>query len=352
MTAPENSRITLPAEWEPQDAIVLAWPHQDTDWQPVLAEIQQTYLNVIHHITRFEYVVLFVRSETEYERISPLFVTNQIAVERIIPVFADYNDTWLRDTGPLTIKINDRNQFMDYRFNGWGNKFEYALDNALCEQLFKHPALSENEILKSNIILEGGSIDANGQGSLLTTRQCLLNPNRNPTMSMQDYEKLFESELGINTVHWLTHGEIIGDDTDGHIDMLARFCSPNTIACCVCLDNHDPHYKPLQKMKAELEGLTGPDGKHYQIIELPIPGAIFDQTNRRLPASYCNFLIINKAVLVPVYNDPHDELICDKLAKVFHGREIIPIDAHTIIKQGGSLHCLTMQLPAGTLKLI
>lgn len=350
MVIPENSKISFPAEWEPQDAIILAWPHQDTDWQPILKDIQQTYLNIIQQITRFEYVVLFVRSEREFKDIGILFNDSGITIEKIIPVFADYNDIWLRDTGPITVRVNNHYQFRNYRFNGWGNKFEHTLDDKLCARLVEHPAFSKQPMVDSKIILEGGSIDTDGRGTLLTTRQCLLNPNRNPTLSLPDYEKQFEIELGIKTVHWLQHGKILGDDTDGHIDMLARFCSPNMIAYCVCSNPDDVHYQSLHKMGLELKALTDLAGKPYQLIELPIPSAVLDDDNDRLPASYCNFLIINKAVLLPVYDDPNDEIACNRLAEVFPEREIIPINAKTIIKQGGSLHCLTMQLPAGSIK--
>lgn len=348
MTTSNSTAPTLPAEWEPQDAIILAWPHEHTDWQPVLNNIRKTCLELIKQITRFESVVLFIPNQNEFDSIRPLLLQNKINPEKIIPVFADYNDTWLRDTGPLTVRTNGGIKHLDYRFNGWGNKFEHGLDDKLCEQLFKHPKFEKNHSEKFDINLEGGGIDSDGQGTLLTTRQCLLNPNRNPGLSMQDYESQFRSQLGIKKVHWLQHGEIIGDDTDGHIDMLARFCSATTIVYSACLDPNDPHFEPLRRMKIELEKLADQNGNSYQLTTLPVPAAIFDQNNARLPASYCNFLIINKAVLVPVYDDPNDELACKELATCFPEREIIPVDALTMIQQGGSLHCLTMQLPEGS----
>ncbi|MGD8785706.1 MAG: agmatine deiminase family protein [Thioalkalispiraceae bacterium] len=349
MAQPSQSVIRFPAEWEPQDAVMLAWPHAMTDWQPRLDDIQQTYLAIIKQITRFEPVVLFVPESDYLESLKPRFLDHHIENEKIIPLFAAYNDTWLRDTGPLTIKQNNTIKFIDFRFNGWGNKFEYHLDDQLCKQFSLHPSVNNKEMNKQDLILEGGAIDTDGQGVLLTTKQCLLNKNRNPALAEIDYEDIFAELLGIKKVLWLEHGMILGDDTDGHIDMLARFCSDSVIAHCVCHQENDPHYVSLEKMTTELKSLTDPDGNNYELIELPLPKPIMDDQGERLPASYCNFLIINKAVLVPVYNDEMDTVACTRLAQAFPQREIIPVDATSIIRQGGSLHCLTMQLPAGSL---
>jgi len=339
----------LPAEWEPQDAVILAWPHAQSDWLANIANIQKTYIELIRHITRFESVVLLIPDQPEKIRLQSILLENQIAVDKVIPVFANYNDTWLRDTGPVSIKVNTEIHYLDFRFNGWGNKFEHQHDDQLCKRLFEHFTIQPRLIEQFEIILEGGSIDSDGNGALLTTEACLLNPNRNPTYSKDDYNNLFSDKLGVDNVHWLKHGHIIGDDTDGHIDMLARFCSANTIAYSSCDDRDDPHYESLNSMKAELENLITADKDRYHLIDLPIPAAIYNNQNERLAASYCNFLVINDAVLVPVYDDPNDTQACEKLEACFPGREIIPINALNIIQQGGSLHCLTMQLPAGSL---
>ena len=253
MTITDTPAPVLPAEWEPQDAIILAWPHERSDWLPLLADIRKTYLELIKQITRFEAIILFIPSEKAFAAIKSLLRQNQIKLEKITPVYADYNDTWLRDTGPLSLRTDHGIQHIDYRFNGWGNKFEYGLDNKLCEPLFMHPAIKKNPAVTSDIILEGGSIDSDGQATLLTTEPCLLHPSRNPQLSKQDYESLFMSQMGIKKVHWLQQGEIIGDDTDGHIDMLVRFCSTNTIAISSCPDRNDPHFFTLGKMKTELK---------------------------------------------------------------------------------------------------
>lgn len=338
----------LPAEWEPQDAVLLAWPHEKTDWQPLLADIQQTCLTLIQHICRHQKVILIVPDQKKFESVQSRLLEKQINSSNIIPVFARYNDTWLRDSGPISVIVGNQVSMIDFRFNGWGNKFEHELDDELCRNLFQQLSINKTLTKRSELVLEGGSIDSDGDGTLLTTQQCLLNPNRNAGTTRKDYEALFYQELGINKVYWLNSGELIGDDTDGHIDMLARFCNPDTIAFCSCDNKNDPHYLPLFQLKEELEKLRNRDDQGYDLVDLPIPAPIYNDTNERLPASYCNFLILNKAVLVPVYNDPNDEVACERLAKVFTGREIIPVNALVIIQQGGSLHCLTMQLPAGS----
>ena len=349
MTDNDNLVPTFPAEWEPQDAVILAWPHEQSDWWPIIDDIQKTCLELIKHITRFELVVLIIPDADEFTFIQTLLHENKINPEKVIPVLANYNDTWVRDTGPISIKINDHIQHLDFRFNGWGNKFEYQLDDRLCKQVLSHLHIKQQSIESLDIILEGGSIDVDGNGTLLTTQQCLLNPNRNKDFNEGDYEKLFMSKMGIRKVHWLKYGGILGDDTDGHIDMLARFCSREVIACSTCSDKNDPHHETLTRMKDELEKLKTEQGNHYQIIELPIPTAIHTKQNERLPASYSNFLIINNAILVPVYDDKNDKLACERLAECFPSREIIPLNALNIIQQGGSLHCLTMQLPRGSI---
>jgi agmatine/peptidylarginine deiminase len=342
-----NDPLIFPAEWESQDAVILAWPNENTDWRPLLKEIQHTYLTLIRQITRFESVILLVPNQTVMDALHIILTDAQIDPARVIFVISSYNDTWLRDTGPLSVKIHSSARFIDFRFNGWGGKFDSSLDDQICRQLVAHPSMKAVPYQKMDIILEGGSIDTDGHGTLLTTTQCLLNKNRNPQLSREDYEQIFLQALGIKKIHWLESGHIIGDDTDGHIDMLARFCRSNTIAHCSCHDQSDPHFSSLTKMTDELKLITDLQGNNYNLVELPIPKAIVNHGGKRLPASYCNFLIINEAVLVPVYEDQMDDIACQRLAEVFKDREIIPINARTIIKQGGSLHCLTMQVPAG-----
>jgi len=349
MSSNSLSSLTLPAEWEPQDAVILAWPYTETDWRPVLNRIHETYITIIKQITRFEYVVMILPDESTAKDFSKQLDLHQVDQRKIITLIADYNDTWLRDSGPVTVIENNNIKHIDFRFNGWGGKFNHQLDDQLCQKLFSHPKLKNNTNLKLDIILEGGSIDSDGHGVLLTTKPCLLNENRNPTLSQKDYEELFASQLGIKKTLWLEHGMIMGDDTDGHIDMLARFCPNNILVHCACHDKTDPHYEPFKNMTMELQKFRDSNEKPYKLVELPIPKAIMDEKGKRLPASYCNFLIINQAVLLPVYNDEMDNVAIERLSAAFPDREIIPVNATTIIRHGGSLHCLTMQLPAGSL---
>ena len=338
-------------EWHPQDAILLAWPHADTDWQATLAAIQQTYVAIIKHITRFQRVVLIVPNAIIQAEAETVLRSNSIDNAQIIYVQAPYNDTWLRDTGPISC-ADDLGQIAlhDFRFNGWGGKFDARLDDGLCDALFQQSIFVPRH-RHHDIFLEGGSIDADGLGTVMTTSRCLLTPTRNPAMDKQAYADYFAQHFQNQRLLWIEHGELQGDDTDSHIDMLARFCNPQTIAYTACHDARDEHFESLAKLEAQLRSLRQADGQPYTLVPLEIPQAIMNTDGERLPASYANFLIINHAVLVPVYADPMDAIACEKLAACFPDREIIAIEANAIIQQGGSLHCLSMQLPAGSLKL-
>lgn len=338
-------------EWQQQDAILLAWPHADTDWQRTLDAIHAVYIDLIKQITRFQRVVLVVPNSQIHSQAKQALLSNGIVIEKIVFIEAAYNDTWLRDTGPLACMAQDQIELHDFRFNGWGGKFNAQLDDQLCAQLFKHPAFAPQQ-QSHPIFLEGGSIDTDGAGTLLTTSRCLLTRTRNPAMNRHDYAQLFQRLFQIERVLWIEHGELEGDDTDSHIDMLARFCDPQTIAYTACNDESDTHFASLAQLKTELQALKQNDGAPYTLVPLEIPRAKTNQDGERLPASYANFLIINQAVLVPVYDDEMDGVAMRQLAACFPERDIIAIKANAIIQQGGSLHCLTMQLPSGSLQTI
>lgn len=340
--------VNLLPEWTSQDAILLAWPHVQSDWLPFLPRIERVYSDLIYQITRFEDVVLLCNSPDLVDSVREKLAARGVALERLHLVTTPYNDTWLRDSGPLTVTDGEELCACDFRFNGWGGKFDASLDDRICQ------ALSQLNLFKAryrayDLILEGGSIDCDGSGTLLTTRQCLLTDTRNPEMQIGDYEKFFAAAFGCRRVLWLSHGELQGDDTDGHVDMLARFCDPWTIAYTSCDRQDDAHYPSLSALAAELASLRTADGQAYRLVPLPIPQPIYNMQGQRLPASYANFLIINGAVLVPQYNDRNDGLVIERLQTCFPQREVIGIDARTIIEQNGSLHCLTMQLPRGML---
>lgn len=332
-------------EWQRQDAVLLAWPDEQTDWQSSLDAIQSTFVEMIQIITRYESVVLLIRSTTVRSALLDRFAQQGINLHQLKLLVVAYDDTWLRDSGPINLSINGQ-QFMDYRFNGWGNKFDARRDDALCATLFRHEAFSSASLQRSSLILEGGSLDVNDEGVLLTTDSCLLSTTRNPSLSREDYARHFADKLGIQRIIWLAHGELAGDDTDGHIDMLARFCSNRHIVYTACDDPADAHYAELKNMEQELQQKAA----DFILTPLPIPAAIYNAAGQRLPASYCNFLIINDAVLLPVYNDPADEIAVQRLTELFPERSVIPVMALNIIQQGGSLHCLTMQLNQGCLR--
>lgn len=312
----------LPAEWEPQDAVLLAWPHENTDWAPVLKEARKTFDHIARAVQRFQRVI----------RVAPDAFN--------IPT----DDTWARDFGPITIEENGAPLLLDFTFNGWGNKFPAEQDNRITQTLHQLGAFGHTPLRSIDLILEGGSIESDGEGTLLTTAECLLNPNRNPNLSKGQIETALRKELGIDTILWLNHGALLGDDTDAHIDTLARLAPDRTIVYTACNDPADEHYAELKKMERELEAF--PD---YRLLPLPWPSPKYDDEGHRLPATYANYLVINGAVLVPTYNDPADDAALGVVQKAFPDREMIGIDCSTLILQHGSLHCVTMQIPKGVL---
>jgi len=263
-------------------------------------------------------------------------------------VQAQTDDTWARDCSGITILQNDTATVIDFTFTGWGDKFDATLDNALTSKL---KSLYGAHYQKERFILEGGAIESNGEGLLLTTSHCLMNPNRNKKLTQKfEVEAILKEILGVQKTLWLDHGYLAGDDTDSHIDTLARFVSKNTIVYVKCKDEEDEHFEALSKMETELMAMRDLNGEKFKLIALPMTEATY-YDGERLPATYANFLIINGAVLVPTYNDPHDTEALEILQKVFIDREIIPINCSVLIRQHGSLHCVSMQFPqAVTLK--
>ncbi|WP_355662256.1 agmatine deiminase family protein [Halomonas salifodinae] len=336
-------------EWHPQDAIQLTWPSPTSDWAPQLSLIEATLEAMVVAIARYQRVLIAVPSEADRARLAERFAHRGVAVERLTLVVAAADDTWARDHGPLGIEHDGRVELLDYVFTGWGGKFEAGLDNTLSRRLAEAGVFAA-PLASRELILEGGGIESDGEGTLLTTEACLLNPNRNAGLDRAAIEAQLASDFGVKRVLWLRHGHLEGDDTDSHIDTLARFCDPQTIAYVRCDDEADPHYPALAAMEAELQALRRADGQPYRLIPLPWPAPCFDpEDGHRLPATYANFLIINGAVLVPTYGDAADSRALAALAEAFPDRDILPIDCSVVIRQHGSLHCLTMQLPRGSL---
>ena len=338
----------FPAEWYPQSGIQLTWPHADTDWAPLLSQADDCFVHIALEILLHDELVLIVTPEPE--RVKALL--HERIPFRLLPHVRYFecptNDTWARDHGFLTLVTEEGPRLLDFQFNGWGKKFPAELDNQICRRL----AGSLHGSYESHLdfVLEGGSIESDGRGTLLVTSECLLSPNRNPSLTRKEIEDRLLHDFHAQNVLWLDHGFLEGDDTDSHIDTLARFCPNDTIAYVQCTDPQDPHYEELKAMEEQLKTIS--PTIDYRLIPLPLPAPIFDpEDGHRLPATYANFLIINRAVLLPTYGQPdNDELARRQLQKAFPRYDIAPVDCRVLIRQHGSLHCSTMQFPLGVLK--
>ena len=337
----------LPAEWEAQDAVMLAWPHEATDWAPWLESVEASYEALALRIHHHQALLICCRDTPLQERLRRRLREAGADLGRIRFYTVPYNDTWVRDYGPLGVIADHEPRLLNFLFNGWGGKYPADLDNAVNRRLQDLGAWGDTPLESVDFVLEGGSIDSDGAGTLLTTSRCLLHPRRNPGLGRAEIERILQRHLGIQRLLWIENAFLAGDDTDGHIDMLARFCDPHTIVHSSCADPADEHFAPLREMARELAALRGADGRPYRLVPLPLPAARFDDEGQRLPASYANFLIINGAVLVPCYDDPADDQALETLAACFPGRQIHPIPALPLVLQHGSVHCVTMQLPEG-----
>ena len=330
--------MRLPAEWEKQSFIQIVFPHKNTDWNDYLNEAINTFVNIVNVISKYE-TCLVIANNLPY--IKSLFQNQQ----NLIFTTIDSNDTWSRDFGGITVENNKELTVLDFRFNAWGKKFAYNLDNEITKQLKLQGILELYKYKLIPFVLEGGAIESNGAGIILTTSKCLMEKNRNPKLTQKSIEKNLREYLGAEKILWLNNGYLEGDDTDSHIDTLARFVNKDTIVFQSCDDKNDVHYVELQNMKKELLSFTQLNGNKFKIIALPWIKAKYDEGDR-LPATYANFLIINDAVLVPTYDDKNDIKAIEIFKKVFPERDVIGIDCQTLIRQHGSLHCVTMQYPA------
>jgi agmatine/peptidylarginine deiminase len=383
-----TSRLRFPAEWERQWGVQLTWPHEDTDWEPYLKEITATYIEMAKAITRYEMLLVVAPDiESVRQQLSDAAVDIQKVVFHPCPT----DDTWARDHGFITLKRKEEREerrekrgerreatfeeggvrLLDFQFNGWGDKFEAKKDNAINHRLF--PTLSSLLTSHSSLpryedhldfVLEGGSIESDGRGTLFTTSGCLLAPHRNQPLTKAEIEGELKSRLHVERVIWIDYGHIEGDDTDGHIDTLVRIAPNDTLLYIGCDDPSDPHYEDLKMMEHQLMTFRTQEGKSYRLLKLPMPDPIYEirgerreergeikgnkERGERLPATYANFLVINGAVLVPTYGQPDkDEEAIRLIQEAFPDRQMIPIDSRIIIRQHGSIHCCTMQFPEG-----
>lgn len=370
----QNKNYILPAEWHRQSCVQLTWPHEDTDWLPYLDDITETFVQIAKAVAHYEPLVIAakhpdaVRAELE-ESLSDEEMENVRIYE------CDNNDTWARDHAFITLiptaegdgihiegaagsaapteqTVRDYGKnavascrLLDFRFNGWGEKFAADKDNLINRTLHARGVFAGERVDYDDFVLEGGSIESDGRGTVLTTSVCLMAPNRNQPMSQAEVEQVLKERLCARKIVWFDHGQLIGDDTDGHIDTIVRICPDNTLLYVGCDDEADPQYADLQALEQQLKAATDADGKPYRLLRLPMPDALYDDGDR-LPATYANFLIINGAVIVPTYaQEENDARALALVAEAFPGYDIIGIDSRTIVRQHGSIHCLTMQYP-------
>jgi len=335
------------AEWDCQDGILIAWPHAGTDWAYMLDEVTACYVEIARAILDDDEQLIIVAPDADEIKTA---LGKDVDWQRIHIIELPTNDTWVRDYGPITIFHDGNTALADFTFNAWGMKFAADCDNLVTSRLAARGIFDIPVLNYRDIVLEGGSIETDGNGTVMTTSCCLTAPNRNDALTREQLEGTLLERLGCIKMLWLNHGELTGDDTDGHIDTLARFAPGGIILYTGCDDPNDEHFEPLMKMEQDLKEFTDADGNHYHLIKLPLPDATFDEISR-LPATYANFLIMNHQILVPVYGQPEKDIMaCQLIGEAFPGRKVVGIDCNALVRQHGSLHCATMQLPKGSLK--
>jgi agmatine deiminase len=340
----------LPPEWAPQSGVMLTWPHRDTIWADKLDQIDTVFVNVAVEISERERLIICLSGKQRQHHIVNLLERADANLAHIEFFHLPSDDIWVRDHGPISVLHGDKPLLLDFIFNGWGNKYPADNDNNITRSLHDLGGFKHTPRHAVDMVLEGGAIEVDGQGTLLTTRSCLLAKTRNPDLTLSQIEEKLRRLLGIQKVLWLDHGALAGDDTDGHIDTLARFTDPHTLCYVSCDDPKDPHFGPLKNMENQLKTFTDVAGNPYRLIPLPWPEACYaNEDGRRLPATYANFLIINDAVLVPTYDDPADQEALSQLGSCFPDRQVVGIRCLPVIQWYGSLHCMTMQLPKGIL---
>ena len=326
-----KNRWRIPAEWEPQEGVQLTWPHAATDWAPMLEEVIAVYREMAREIAKRERLLVVAPQNAAYD---------------CLRIICDTNDTWARDHGFISL-VDDQGhrRLLDYQFNGWGQKFEAALDNAINRRLYDAGELEGEYVDCLDFVLEGGSIESDGKGTIFTTSGCLLAPHRNQPLTKSEIEARLLHDLGAERVLWIDHGGLTGDDTDGHIDTLVRICPDDTLLYIGCDDPEDEQYEELKLMEEQLMTFRTLEGRPYRLLKLPMPRPVYDE-GERLPATHANFLVINGAVLCPTYGQSDiDAEALRIIGEAFPDREIIGIDCRPVIRQHGSLHCCTMQFP-------
>ncbi|MCV2886297.1 agmatine deiminase family protein [Aestuariibacter sp. AA17] len=336
-----SSLHRLPAEWFPQEAVLLAWPDENTDWAPWLIQVRNTYLQLIDAINNAGAGVILLTRPSRVEEVKDTLGTHR----NVLIVPADYNDTWLRDYGFLTCQSQSGEMLpIEFTFNGWGNKFDASKDNGINRSILS--SLCQHDLKTFAEVVEGGALEIDDSGTLLSTRFCLTNPERNGEMSLDAYNALFKQALGAKNIIILENGHLEGDDTDGHIDTLVRFTPSNGVVIQSCFNrSSDSHFQGLNALVEEVRDAL----PNHDIFELPLP-YIMNQDEERLPASYANYLITNQHVLVPIYQQPEDEEALSVIKAAYPDFSVVAIDGLPLVQQFGSVHCISMQIPKGTLK--
>ena len=343
---PSKNNRSFATEWDNQDGILIAWPHAGTDWAYMLDEVTACYVEMARAILEDDERLVIVAPDADDVKAS---LGQDVDWQRISIIELPTNDTWVRDYGPIAVFKDGRTVLTDFTFNAWGMKFAADCDNLVTSRLQARGVFKAPLVNYRDLVLEGGSIETDGNGTVLTTTCCLTAQNRNDALSREQLEQELLDRLGCVKMLWLDHGTLSGDDTDGHIDTLARFAPDGVILYCGCDNPEDEHYEPLMKMEEDLKQMTDAEGNPYHLIKLPLPDAMYDEISR-LPATYANFLVMNHQVLVPVYGQPENDVkACELIGQAFPGRKIKGIDCRPLICQHGSLHCATMQLPEGSL---
>lgn len=338
-SAPANLGFSMPPEWTPHTRTWTAWPHDDQYWCGYLESVRQEFETFVNTLATFEPVSLLVADE-ESHRDASKRVKGNVTLHTV-----PHNDVWLRDSGPTFVVKNGSVAGINWEFNGWGNKYNAELDNhvpSYIKQLIDLPLFSPG------VVMEGGSLEVNGEGCLLTTKQCLLSPERNPKLSESDIELLLKDMINVSKILWLDNG-LEGDHTDGHIDTITRFIDPQTIITVMCEDKSDANYETTHTNLEALKTFTDTKGKPFKVIELPLPVNRRELDGERLPPTYGNFYIANGVVIVPLYDDPNDTRAMQILAPLFPNRKVVGLSSKNLISGGGSFHCVTQQQPAGTM---
>ena len=343
---PRELGYHMPAEWELHEATWLSWPHKEESWPGAFEQVPEIFVEITKHLTESELVRINVADQAFSERVTSLLRKGGVNLDAVRFHFNPTDDAWVRDHGPIYVVRDSPGKreraIIDWRYNAWGNKYPpFFNDDVVPSRI----AVEMDELLfLPGIVMEGGSLDVNGRGTLITTEACLLNPNRNPHLKRAQIEQYLEDYLGITQILWLGEG-IAGDDTDGHVDDLTRFVSADTVVTVVEDDREDENYEVLKENCGLLRQMKDQDGQLLRVIELPMPAPVYFQ-EQRLPASYANFYIANKSVLVPIFRDENDEKACAILQNLFTDRKVIGIDCVELIWGLGSIHCVTQQQPA------